>query len=193
VSWPRLRGAKRAASLAGALLIAGILGGCGSGGPEGEDTLAASPGAPFSFDVPKGFELVEGSFPGGGAKFLTTLVPAGTEHEGTISAFQWQLSPTQRLYSTRRLLGWIERQTQTFYRGAGAELTHGMSSEVGGHEAICWMIHGFDNAYDGRVDADACAIVAGHEVIQQACTWKRGMRARIERGCAEARGSFRLS
>lgn len=194
MSRPRSRGLLAAALAAAFLALAFLVAGCGGGdGSTEETTAAAPPGAPYSFDVPEGFELVPGSFPGGGAKYLTTMVPDGTEHEGTISAFQWTLSPTQRLFSTQRLLAWIESETQAFYRGAGAELGHGMASEVGGHEAICWMIHGFDNTYDGRVDADACAIVFGHEVIQQACTWKPGLRAKIERGCAETRGSFKFT
>jgi hypothetical protein len=143
--------------------------------------------------VPEGFEIAEGSFPGEDPRFLSTLVPDGTNHEGTISAFQWTLGAAERGYSTAKLLTWLNRQTQSFYQGEGATLNRGVRTEVGGREAICWMIHGFDNSTDGLVDADACAIVGQHNVVQQACTWKPATRDRVERGCAEMRATLKVS
>jgi hypothetical protein len=154
--------------------------------------VVAPDGAPYSYEVPDGFEVADGAFPGEEAKFLSTLVLEGGSREGGISAFQWTLGAAERRYSTARLLEWIDRQTQSLYRGEGASLNRGIRTQVGGREAVCWTIHGFENSAEGRVDADACAIVGHHDVVQQACTWKPGAREKIERGCAELRATLKV-
>jgi hypothetical protein len=165
----------------------------GCGGGSSADGSVAPDGAPYSYEVPDGFEAAAPGFPGEDPKFLSTLVLEGTSHEGGISAFQWTLGAAERQYSTAKLLDWLNHETRAFYRGEGATLNHGIRTEVGGREAICWMIRGFENFAEGRVDADACVIVGRHNVVQQACMWKPAMRDEIERGCAELRATLKVS
>lgn len=177
-----------------ALLVCAIavaIAGCG--GSSEDDSVVAPDGAPYSYEVPDGFEVTKGTFPGDDPRFLSAMVPEGTNGEGGITAFQWTLGAAEQQYSTARLLDWINRQTQSFYRGEGATLNDGIRTNVGGRKAICWMIRGFENPAEGRVDADACAIVGAHEVVQQACTWKPDTHQRIEHGCAELRATLKVS
>jgi len=174
-----------------ALAVAVTVVGCG-GSSEGAASFSPD-GAPYAFELPQGFELAPARFPGEDPKFLTMLVPEGAAGGGGISAFQWTLGPAERRFSTPRLLRWLSRQTRSFYLGKGATLNRGIRTDVGGREAICWMVRGFDNTYEGVVDADACAIVGRHDVVQQACIWKAGRRAQIERGCAELRATLEVS
>jgi len=174
-----------------ALAVSLGIGAVGCGGHSEEYGGSVSPvGAPYSFEVPKGFEVVDATFPGKEQDYLTAVVPEGAEHEGTLSAFQWTLKGTTLRYSTLKLLAWLDRQTHIFYRGAGATLSRGVEREVAGHDAICWRIHDFRNVSDGLVDADSCAIVAGRDVVQQACTWKPSTRTIIHRGCRVMRRSL---
>jgi hypothetical protein len=172
-----------------AAVLVGATVGCGGHSEEYEGPLSPV-GSPYSFEVPEGFEVVDATFPGEEQDYLIAAVPEGAEHEGTLSAFQWTLQETILRYSTAERLAWLDRQTQAFYREAGATLSRGVRRKVAGHDAICWKIHGFRNMSDGLVDADSCAIVAGRDVVQQACTWKPSTRAIIQRGCRVMRGSF---
>lgn len=59
--------------------------------------------------------------------------------------------------------------------------------------AVCWRVHRFRNAFDGIVEADACAVVGSENVVQLGCTWKPQTHAVIERGCSELRASLKVS
>ncbi len=172
-------------------LAAGFAGCGGSGDASGE--VIAPEGAPYSYAVPNGFEVGRPSFPAKGPRFLTSVVPAGSSHEGYLGAYEWPLGATERGYSTQRLLSWLDQQTQSFYRGEGATLSAGNDTKVAGHDAVCWKIHHFENRYEGLVEADSCAIVVGHKVVSQSCTWKPETRIVIQRGCEELRTSLKLS
>ncbi len=176
------------ALLASALALALL--GCGG---SGAGSVVAPEGAPYSYEAPPGFELTEGASPGEDPKFLSTLVPAGSSHQGGIAAFQWTLGAAERSYPTAKLLAWLDRRTRRFYRGQGATLNRGIRTRVGDRPAVCWTIHGFDNADEGRVDADSCAIVGAGDVVQQACTWKPGTQREIERACAEVRATLEVT
>jgi hypothetical protein len=63
---------------------------------------------------------------------------------------------------------------------------------LAGHDAICWRIAHFRNAYDGLIDADSCAI-AGRRLVLQTCTWKPASRAVVQRGCTALRAQLRVS
>jgi hypothetical protein len=171
--------------------------GCGSGSDStsgsGAETVSPA-GAPYTYEVPGGFERVPASFPGEGARYLTTVVPTDTPaHSGTLSAFPWALGPAQRAYPTAKLLRWLDRESLSFYRGAGATLAAGERTQVAGRPAICWRIHHFRNPADGIVEADGCAVVGSENVVQLGCTWKPGTRAVIERGCRELQESLAVS
>lgn len=110
-----------------ALAIAAAVAGCGS---DSETTstsdspaVVAPNGAPYSYEVPSGFEEASTTFPGDGPRFLTGVVPSDApEQSGGLSTFQWTLDAPQRAYSTERLLRWLDEETLAFYRGAGATL-----------------------------------------------------------------------
>ena len=170
--------------------------GCGSGS-EGSSTAGAAQvapqGAPYSYAVPSGFKRVPAKFPGD-VKYLTTVVPTdAAAHTGTLSAFQWTLDATRRAYPTEKLLGWLDRETLSFYRGAGATLATGERTEVAGRPAICWRIHRFRNQFDGVVEADGCAVVGSENVVQLGCTWKPQTREVISRGCRELQASLEVT
>lgn len=171
--------------------------GCGSDSSTesaAAGTRVAPAGAPYSYEVPAGFEQVPGSFPGEGARYLTTVVPSDApEHIGTLSAFQWTLEPAQRAYSTKRLLRWLDQQTLAFYRGAGAALAAGERRTVAGRPAVCWRIHRFRNEFDGLVEAEGCAVLGSENAVQLGCTWKPATRTVIERGCRELRETLKVS
>jgi hypothetical protein len=165
---------------------------CAAGCGGGSDSVAPE-GATYSYEVPDGFEQVDASFPGGGAKFLTTVVPEGTSGEGLLSAFEMNLNAAQQAYPTPRMLVWLEQVTQRFYKGQGATLSAGAKRTVAGQPSICWQIHGFDNPSEGLVDADSCAIVGSGGVVQQACLWKPATKERIQSGCEALRESLEVS
>jgi hypothetical protein len=173
-----------------ACALAFAIAGCGGSGAA---SVVAPDGAPYSYQVPRGFVVTEGSFPGGDPKFLSTLAPEGNSHDGGIAAFQWTLGAAERSYPTAKLLAWLDRQTQLLYRGQGATLDRGIRARVDGRPAVCWTIRGFENAHEGRVDADSCAIVGAREVVQQACTWKPDTHREIERACAEVRATLKVT
>ncbi len=177
------------------VLLAGLAG-CGGGSDSSSSASAqviAPKGAPFSFALPSGFEEVPGTFPGGAEpEFLTLVVPQGTEGEGYLNAYEWTLGPAERSYSTHRLLSWLDAQTQDFYESAGATIAPGRGETVAGHPAVCWKIQHFKNQSEGFVDADSCAIVAGHTVVEQSCSWKPATRVAIQRGCEELRGTLKV-
>jgi hypothetical protein len=184
----------------GPLIVLAALAGCG--GSSGSRSSAASSsahviapvGAPYSYVVPKGFEETSATFPAGKEPaFLTLVVPKGSEHEGYLNAYQWTLGSPEKNYPRQRLLAWLDEETQTFYSSEGASLTPGKEETRAGHEAVCWKISHFKNQIEGFVDADSCAIVAGHTVVSQTCSWKPATRAAIEQGCGELRGTLRIT
>jgi hypothetical protein len=190
----------RFGALALCVVLPGFAFGCGSakttGAGSGTTTaasakLVAPEGAAYAYRVPDGFKSVPGSGPG---EHLTTVIPAWLpNHSGTISAFQ--LTPDGDIagaQATDRFLTAFDRQTVAFYRGRGASVTAGKRTTVAGHPALCWEIRHFRNSYDGVVDGDACAIVAGSAVVQQGCTWKPATREVVQRGCKALRASLQI-
>jgi hypothetical protein len=178
------------------LVLVVAIAGCGGGSSSSSDgatTTVALPGAPYSYAVPNGFEEVPGSFPEGETpEFLTLVVPAGTEGEGYLNAYEWTLGKAEKAYSTERLLAFLDERTQSFYASEGATVTPGRDETVAGHPAVCWKIGHFENQTEGFVDADSCAIVAGHKAVEQSCSWKPATRATIQRGCKELRADLRV-
>lgn len=169
-----------------------LVGAAGCGGGSDEPVSVTPDGAPYSYDVPEGFEVAEPEFPGEAPKFLTTVIPSGSDREGGLAAYEWTLNAKVRAYSTPELLDWLDRQTQAFYRGEGATLSKGMVTKVAGHDAVCWQIEGFRNMYEGVIDSDSCAIVGEENVVSQSCSWKPSTRAEVQRGCAVLRRSLEI-
>ncbi len=121
------------------------------------------------------------------------VIPEGVEGKGNLSAYEWRLGPAEKTYPTKRLLGWIDEQTQSFYRSEGATLTGGESETIADRPAVWWQITDFKNETEGAVDADSCAIAAGHTAVEQSCSWKPDSRARMQKGCEELRGTLKVS
>jgi hypothetical protein len=185
-----------ALAISAALALATAAAGCGSGSSSSGTTaeVVSPQGAPYSYAVPSGFEKIPGTFPGGKTpEFLTLVVPEGTEGEGYLNAYEWTLGSAEQGQPPERLLAFLDERTQTFYESEGATITPGEDRTVAGHPAVCWKIEHFKNQTEGFVDADSCAIVAGHTAIEQSCSWKPATRAAIQRGCEELRSTLKVS
>jgi hypothetical protein len=174
---------------------AAAIAGCGGGSPSSSSSgeIVAPKGAPFSFTMPSGFEEVPGTFPGEEPEFLTLVIPEGVEGRGNLNAYEWKLGAAEKRYPAKRLLSWIDEGTQSFYRSEGATLTPAEGQTIAGHPAVCWQITAFRNETEGAVDADSCAIVAGHTAVEQSCSWKPETRVRMQQGCEELRRTLKVS
>lgn len=183
-------------ALLAALALAVTAGGCGgsSSSTSSSPEIVSPHGAHYSYAVPSGFEETPGSFPGGETpEFLTLVVPEGTEGEGYLNAYEWSLGNAEKNYPTKRLLAYLDQQTQSFYASEGAGVTPGNDETVAGRPAVCWKIDHFKNQTEGFVYADSCAIVADPgTVVEQSCSWKPVTKARIQKGCEEIRGTLKV-
>lgn len=167
------------------------LAGCG-GGSGGSATTVAPDGAPYSYAVPSGFEAVSSRYPGKGPRFPSTVVPAGSSHEGYLGIYEVPLSGAEQALSGARLLARFEGVERNFYGGEGATLGPGRKREIAGEEGVCWRIGHFRNRFEGVVEADSCAIAAAGRLLLQTCTWKPQSRAVIRQGCQEMRAGLEV-
>jgi hypothetical protein len=185
----------RPAAILLSLALSAAAMGCGGGSSSTSSSaeVIAPQGAPYSYAVPSGFEEVPATYPGGEApEFLTLVVPEGTEGEGYLNAYEWSLGAAEKSYPAPRLLAWLDEQTQSFYRSEGATVSPGKDETVAGHQAVCWKIGHFENETEGLVDADSCAIVGGHTVVEQSCSWKPATRTAIQHGCEQLRAGLKI-
>jgi hypothetical protein len=182
----------RASALAAALALVLLVAACGGSSSSGAGETVAPTGAPYSFTMPSGFKEIPAVYPNGEPPpHLTLMVPEGTEGEGYLNAYEWSLGDTEKGFSTKRLLAFVDEETQSFYKGEGAGITAGEDETVAGSPAVCWRVKGFDNFKEGLVDAEACAIVpAPGLAVEQSCSWKPATKAAIEKGCEELRASL---
>ncbi len=177
-----------------ASILALAVAGCGGSGSSSTRVISPS-GAPYSYSVPSGFEEIAGEFPEGETpEFLTLVVPEGVEGKGYLNAYEWTLGPTEKEYSTGQLLTYLDQSTQSFYADEGATVSPGKDETVAGKPAVCWRIGHFENAGEGFVDADSCAIVAAPGIaVEQSCSWKPATKAEMQKGCEELRASLELT
>jgi hypothetical protein len=186
-------------ALATALILGVAAVGCGGGSSSSGEAAApatvAPKGAPYSYSVPSGFEEIPGDFPEGETpEFLTLVVPEGTHGEGYLGAYEWSFfSAAEKAYPAKRLLRYLDAETRSFYGTVGATVSPTEHETVAGHPAVCWKIEGFNNAIEGLVDADSCAIVVERGVaIEQSCSWKPATKAAMQKGCEEVRADLKV-
>jgi hypothetical protein len=172
-------------------MLAAALAGCGGGSSDSPITVGGGE-VPYSYTLPQGFEEASTVYPGKDPKFATTVVPAGTPHQGYVGIYEVTLSDAERGLPADQLLKRFEGVERDFYGGEGAALGPGRPAHIAEASALCWRIHHFENPYEGVIEADSCAIADGRKLLLQTCTWKPQSAGQVHRGCEEMRATLSL-